>query len=130
VIDRLTDGKSHHYALQWLLSDGEHEIQRSASGYGLWWRPFGGQLPESKLAIQLGLLDDPGNFSLVRADPNSTRGWRSRYYGYKEPAISVMIETNQPQVTFWSFFGFESDVVVFHDGVMHINSAPIKLTVD
>jgi hypothetical protein len=50
-------------------------------------------------------------FSVVRSDPNSTRGWRSQYYGDKEPAISVMLETDQPRVCFWTFFGPESDSV-------------------
>ena len=75
----------------------------------------------------MGMLGGDGNFSLIRADPNSTRGWRSRYYGHKEPAISVILESTQPQVTFWSFFGVEDDVVEVVGNSLKINSETIHL---
>ena len=75
----------------------------------------------------MGLVQGNGDFSIVRADPNSTRGWRSRYYGHKEPAISVMLEADQPQVTFWTFFGFENDIVEADDNTLKINSETINL---
>jgi hypothetical protein len=59
----------------------------------------------------MGLLEGKGDFSIVRADPNSTRGWRSRYYRDKEPAISIMLETDQRRVCFWTLFGLEDDIV-------------------
>ncbi len=127
VIDSLIANEPHHYALQWLLSDGEYGMQKLASANGLWWQPFGSKLPESKLNIQLGLLDGNGDFSLVRADADSTRGWSSRYYGHKEPAMSVMLEATRPQVTFWTFFGFEEDVVEMEGNVLKINSKKIPL---
>jgi hypothetical protein len=73
------------------------------------------------------MVEGDGNFSLVRADPNSTRGWRSRYYGHKEPAISVMIESNQKNVTFWTFFGFENDVVELEGNLLKVNAIKIQL---
>jgi hypothetical protein len=76
----------------------------------------------------MGLIEGNGNFSIVRADPNSTRGWRSKYYGQKEPAISVMLEANQPQVTFWSFFGFEDDTVEIDGNVLKVNSRVINMS--
>ncbi len=75
----------------------------------------------------MGLLEGNGDFSIVRADPNSTRGWRSRYYGHKEPAISVMLEADQPQVTFWSFFGLENDVVESVGNKLKVNSKTFQL---
>ena len=57
----------------------------------------------------MGLLEGESTFSVVRGDPNSTRGWRSRYYGDKEPAISAMLETERTQACFWTFFGFDGD---------------------
>jgi len=68
------------------------------------------------------MTEGNGNFSLVRGDPNSTRGWRSRYYGHKEPAISVMLEAHQKNVTFWTFFGFENDVVEIEGKSLKVNS--------
>jgi hypothetical protein len=127
VIDNLVAKESHHYALHWLLTDGEYGIQKLASGFGVWLKPFGSKLPDSKLNIQTGLVSGNGEFSLVRADPNSTRGWRSRYYGHKEPAISLMLETDQPQVTFWTFFGVEDDVIRFVNGMLKVNEIEINI---
>jgi hypothetical protein len=80
-----------------------------------------------KYKLQLGMLNGDGGLSIVRADPDSTRGWRSRYYGHREPAISVMLEADLPQVTFWSFFGAEDDVVELNGDTLKINSETIQL---
>jgi len=80
-----------------------------------------------KYKMQTGITEGNGNFSLVRADVDSTRGWRSRYYGHKEPAISVILETDRPQVRFWSFFGFEDDVVEATGELLRVNSQEINL---
>jgi hypothetical protein len=125
VIDNLVANEFHHYALHWLLAD--FGIQKLASGYGLLLSHTDSKLSESKILIQVGITEGKGNFSLVRADADSTRGWRSRYYGHKEPAISVMLEANQPQVTFWSFFGYEDDVVEADGKSLKINSEIIQL---
>jgi len=56
-------------------------------------------------------MEGTSAFSVVRAEPDSTRGWRSQYYGDKEPAISIMLEAHQPRAWFWTFFGSDEDVV-------------------
>jgi hypothetical protein len=61
--------------------------------------------------VQAGLLDGSAILSVVRGDSKGTRGWRSQYYADKEPAISLMLEANRPGACFWTFFGFEQDVV-------------------
>jgi hypothetical protein len=80
-----------------------------------------------KFKIGMGMINGSGDLSVVRADPNSTRGWRSRYYGHKEPAISLMLEANQKNVTFWTFFGFANDVVELQGNILKINSKGIPL---
>ena len=104
-------------------------MQELATAHGLLLAPTktDSKLSDSRILIQMGMTEGNGNFSIVRADPNSTRGWRSRYYGHKEPAISVMLEANQPKVTFWSFFGFEDDVVEIEGNELKINSEKIPL---
>ncbi|MEP7136216.1 MAG: alginate lyase family protein [Chloroflexota bacterium] len=127
VIDNLAANETHHYRLHWLLADSG--VQELATAQGLLLSPIktDSKLSDSRVLIQMGLVEGNGNFSLVRADPNSTRGWRSRYYGHKEPAISLMLEANQPQVTFWTFFGFENDVVEVVGNELKINSKKISL---
>jgi hypothetical protein len=68
-----------------------------------------------------------GNFSIIRADPNSTRGWRSQYYGDKEPAISAVLEAEQAKAIFWTFFGFENDIIQIDGNILKINSHEINL---
>ncbi len=118
VVDRLTAKEPHHYALQWLLNDFPFEQNDKSVVLSL---------GEMKYKVKIGMAEDSGNFSLVRADPNSTRGWRSRYYGHKEPAISLMLEVKRPQAIFWSFFGFENDVVEIAGNGLKINSTIISL---
>jgi asparagine synthase (glutamine-hydrolysing) len=118
VVDNLHANDSHHYALHWLLGDFRYEQENNSVLLSL---------NGMKYKVQVGMIDANGNFSLVRADPKSTRGWRSQYYGHKAPAISVMLEANQPQVTFWSFFGFENDMVELKGKLLKINSKEIPL---
>ncbi|WKZ47362.1 MAG: alginate lyase family protein [Anaerolineales bacterium] len=125
VIDKLEAKESHRYALQWLLADSG--VQELAPALGLLLKPSDGKPSDSRVKIQMGLLEGDGNFSIVRADSNSTRGWRSKYYGHKEPAISVMLEANQPQITFWSFFGFENDDIEVVGNELKVNSKIISL---
>ncbi|GJQ53027.1 MAG: hypothetical protein HKUEN02_18740 [Anaerolineaceae bacterium] len=126
VIDNLVANVSHHYALHWLLPDSG--VQELAPTHGLLLQTkTDGKPSDSRIKIQMGMLDGNSNFSLVRADPNSTRGWRSRYYAHKEPAISLMLEATQPQVTFWSFFGFEDDIVELQDNILKVNGLQIQM---
>jgi asparagine synthase (glutamine-hydrolysing) len=118
VMDNLTANKPHHYALHWLLADAPFEQEENSVLLSF---------NEMKYKIQTGSLAGNGNFSLVRADPESTRGWRSRYYARKEPAISLQLEANQKNVTFWTFFGFENDVVEVAGNEFRLNA--IKITV-
>ena len=102
VVDHLDAAKTHHYALHWLLNDfayeqGENSIHLS--------------LDSANCKVQVGVVDGKAAFSIVRGDSNSTRGWHSQYYGAKEPALSVLLETDQARACFWTFFGLEEDVV-------------------
>jgi asparagine synthase (glutamine-hydrolysing) len=128
VVDHLDAAKAHHYALHWLLNDSPYEEGENSLLLSL---------ESAKCRIQVGVVDGKSAFSIVRGDPNSTRGWRSRYYGDKEPAISVLLETDQPRARFWTFFGQEEDVVqvqgetfklVSHDLRTSINIESMALT--
>ncbi|MGZ9165823.1 MAG: alginate lyase family protein [Anaerolineales bacterium] len=123
VIDHLTAVQSHHYALHWLLCDGEYGVQGLAPAKGLWLVParMDGLPSDSKIYIRMGCVEGHANFSVVRGDPTSTRGWRSQYYGHKEPAISALLETDQARVCFWTFFGFESDSIELSGETLEIN---------
>ena len=118
VIDNLTAKESHEYALHWLLGDFPYQQNSNSVLFSL---------NNMKYIVQVGLVEGNGNFSLVHADPTSTRGWRSRYYGHKESAISVILEAKQPEVTFWTFFGFENDNFEVDGKLFKLNSNKIML---
>jgi hypothetical protein len=102
VVDDLTGKQAHHYALHWLLNDVPYEEQDNLILLSL------GSL---KYKVQVGLKEGKSTFSVIRGDANSTHGWRSQYYGDKQPAISAVLETDQPRACFWTYFGFEDDPV-------------------
>ena len=126
IVDHLHANDPHHYALHWLLNDCG--VQELARAHGLILSPSDSLLSDSRVKMQVGLGEGSSTFSIVRADPNSTRGWRSRYYGHKEPAISMILETNRSQACFWTFFGFESDSITLMGNAITINSQTIQLS--
>ncbi|HEX6034583.1 MAG TPA: alginate lyase family protein, partial [Anaerolineales bacterium] len=127
VVDHLNGIQNHHYALHWLLADFPYkEINFGVQELA----PADSELPDSKVLIQMGLLEGSGNFSIVRADPDSTRGWRSRYYGEREPAISTLLETDQPQACFWTYFGFEPDVVQIEGEIFRLLSPELTTSIN
>jgi hypothetical protein len=80
--------------------------------------------------MQVGLLNGKSTFSVVRGDESSTRGWRSRYYGDKEPAISAILETDQSTASFWTFFGFETETVRLAENTLLISSRDWNTTIN
>ncbi|NOH02765.1 MAG: alginate lyase family protein [Chloroflexi bacterium] len=124
VLDDLAADEPHHYSLHWLLAD--YGIQKLASGFGVLLRTSDSLLSDS-IKIQSGVFNGEGKFTILRADPGSIRGWRSRYYAHKEPAISLLLEANQPAANFWTFFGFERDVVEVNGNVLKINRTETSL---
>jgi len=112
-VDHLTGKQVHHYSLHWLLNDFLFEQQGISILLSL---------DKMKYKVQVGLTNGTSKFSIVRADPNSTRGWRSRYYGHKEPAISAMLETDQAGACFWTFFGLENDSIEIRGESLKITS--------
>jgi asparagine synthase (glutamine-hydrolysing) len=117
VIDDLEADEPHRYALHWLLGDFPFEQKENMVLLDL-----GGM----KYKVQTGTAAGGAEFSILRADPHSTRGWRSRYYGHKEPAISLLLEARQPRLRFWTFFGFEGDAVEMSGEILRVSGTAIN----
>jgi len=97
VLDQLESQQPHLFALQWLLADlpveeliGRHSVRIKVGGQ---W-----------LKMEFCVLDGTGEFSLTRGAENSTRGWRSLYYGEKLPALSAVLSTRSVGTTFFTTF--------------------------
>jgi len=104
VLDRLEGRQPHRFRLHWLLADLPHTLAPNDLGVDL-------QIGNNILAMRINLLEGEGDFSIVRADPDSTRGWRAPYYGRKDPALSLAFETTRPLACFWTYFGPDPAVV-------------------
>ena len=140
VVDHLAGRQDHHYSLHWLICDGDYRVQDAPQGHAP--ASFGikldipdsthraSELSDSKIFIQMGLMEGEGNFSVVRGDETSTRGWRSRYYGDRDFAISAMLETDQPRACFWTYFGFESDLVKLKGEILEMSSTDWKTSIN
>lgn len=118
VIDHLDANEPHQYILHWLLNDAPFTENKNSIHL---------KYESNVYKVQTGLLGGEAKFFTARADPNSTRGWRSRYYGHKEPAISLLLEANQSHACFWSFFGFEGDIVEMVENNLKVNSKIYQL---
>lgn len=118
VIDDLEANEPHRCTLHWLLNDVPFTQNKNSLHL---------KYEASTYKIQTGLTNGEGKFSVIRANANSTYGWRSRYYGHKEPAISLLLETNQTTTCFYTFFGLEADSVQLKNNTLHLNSTIIDL---
>jgi asparagine synthase (glutamine-hydrolysing) len=118
VIDDLESNQPHHYTLHWLLNDVPFTQNKNSLHLNY---------EASIYKIQTGLTNGDGKFSIARADAHSTYGWRSRYYGHKEPAISLLLEANRPSARFYTFFGFENDIVEVRGSDLKINNIELNL---
>ena len=130
IVDHLTASTTHHYALHWLLCDATYGFQELAPGnFRVVLDSTDGKPSDSKFLIQAGPLEGNGNFSIVRADPNSRRGWRSQYSGQKEPALSLLLEADLANACFWSYFGWEGDTVERAGNLLNIRSQSWQTTI-
>jgi hypothetical protein len=63
------------------------------------------ETPRGEYLVQMGSTSACRELDLVRCDDMSPRGWRSLYYGYREPAISVVVSQESSAGDFWSLMG-------------------------
>jgi asparagine synthase (glutamine-hydrolysing) len=122
VLDLLRGLRPHRFRLHWLLADLPHQpLERGLLV----------TLPDRPLLVQLGSLQEQGEYSLVRADPDSPRGWRSRTYGQREPALSLSLELTAPAAAFWTLFGQPGDRVESAPAglILHTADGPIPVDI-
>jgi hypothetical protein len=99
VVDRLLSSGKHDYRLHWLFADREHQWDQAG---GIVFGP-------DKLSchFQVATSGDLQTPSLVVKSADSNRGWRSRYYLDKEPALSFCLNAKSDHIVFGSCFSPE-----------------------
>jgi hypothetical protein len=86
VIDDILGQGANRVACQWLLAEGPHEVDESANRIDL-------KLPVGELRIHWAVTNiEQTVVDLTCGDEaKAPRGWRSRYYGVREPALSLQL---------------------------------------
>jgi asparagine synthase (glutamine-hydrolysing) len=90
VVDDLLGEGSHEARLHWLLVDAPYEFRKELGHVML-------SLGPGQYGVQVW-SSLSGGISLVRGgtEEDKTRGWRSRYYAEKEPALSLVLNAGGP----------------------------------
>ena len=123
IVDSLRGKQPHSFRLHWLLLDAPFvvdtkqcslELQTSAGSYRL----------AANAAASTTLFD------IVRADPNSARGWRSPYYHTREPALSVCVEAKGSSVVFATILGPEAPTLLIETRRVTVQTADWNATVE
>jgi asparagine synthase (glutamine-hydrolysing) len=129
VIDHLQGELDHQFMLNWSLCHDFLQLKNTENTLQLKYK-------SRTLNAQFGLLGKHTPIDVVSVDETSERGWVSRYYGHKEPALSVQLTTQNKQALFWSFFGTAShkpvdngDDFSIHSKTWHLHLNPMQITI-
>jgi hypothetical protein len=85
IFDELLGAGKHDFRLHWLLCDGAYRWQADRD-----WARLELDTRHGTWTVEV-TCDHPAQYSLIRAGAG-TRGWRSRYYGAREAALSLVAE--------------------------------------
>jgi hypothetical protein len=97
VVDQLLSERPHRYRLHWLFPDTPYDWDRQAGRLSL--HLPGGRYHAIALAsVALESCD------VTRARETPPRGWRSQFYGGREPALSLELAAHSASVWFLTCF--------------------------
>jgi len=122
VVDDLRARRPHRYRLHWLLMDAPYDWDQATRRLTL-------STSAGSYTTQLGSLGDDGRCTLRRADEQSPRGWRARYYSQREPALSLDQIVDADAAVLWTLFGPEPSRVTVEDGALAIEQGDWHATV-
>ena len=122
VLDSLEGAAEHLFRLHWLFPDLAFEWDEEAGHLKLLTRA-------GPYHVKLGLTRGTGTFSLSRAEADSPRGWRSRYYLHREPALSLDFSAPGSRALFWTLLGPEPVKVAADDAAARLETGSWRATV-
>jgi len=97
ILDALDSQQSHAYRQHWLLADYPYDWQPPNQHLNL-------HTPQGDYHIYWLNGKHKINVDLVRSDTSTPRGWRSRYYLERTPAISLSLQTLSSSERFITLF--------------------------
>lgn len=117
VDDLLAQESSHRFELGWLLADAPYRWIEPDRALEL-------DLPGGRYCVTVGVWPRLSAISMVRADPDSDRGWHSPAYGVREPALSLRAVGTAKRFRFVTLFGPEPGRIVLEDEMMRVILPP------
>ncbi|MEM8946011.1 MAG: alginate lyase family protein [Planctomycetota bacterium] len=123
VIDQVTSAQLHDYRLHWLVADLPFEWNSKQRLLHL-------HTPDGPYQVRMLDTSEDSNVALVRADPDSPRGWQSRYYHDREPALSLSSQVRECQVRFFTLLGPGSFQVNLGSTQLEIAASELQVKVD
>ncbi|HVU11202.1 MAG TPA: alginate lyase family protein, partial [Phototrophicaceae bacterium] len=120
IVDRLAGTSLHRYRLHWLLSSYPYELDGKTIQL---------QTPAGAYACTVASDSADATLSVMQGDEQSTRGWRSRYYGQREPALSAALVAQAASVTFYTLFAPPTRSLSMIDG-LQVESARWSAAID
>ncbi len=122
IIDHLAGSRIHDYRLHWLFADVPFELSEAQR--------------QLKLHTAAGLyyaqwltLSEAAITSVVRADTSSPRGWQSRYYHDREPAISLSLNIHERSAFFYTLLGPDDCQLKLQENELRITSSNWKASI-
>lgn len=113
VLDALRSKGEHSYRLHWLFPDVPYIWDEKNGCLRL-------QTAAGEYYVRMEVMSCRGEFSLMRADEKSPRGWRSPYYNHREPALSVDLISVNNNAYFRTLFSPEDCKINYKQDVLHI----------
>ncbi|MBM3825003.1 MAG: hypothetical protein FJ404_19325, partial [Verrucomicrobia bacterium] len=117
VLDWLTSREIHQYRLHWLLLDVPYALSPDPGVAAGCQFKLVLQTPAGEYSLSTGGTEAL-RCNVVRADPTSTRGWVSRRYAHKDPALSVEAECRSQSVCLWTILGPGTVEISYQKGAL------------
>lgn len=112
IVDRIEAAQPAPARLHWLLADHPCRWDERARVLTL-------DVDGAPFYVAVAAADETGVASLVRADPETPRGWRARYYLVREPALSLALDARTR--VFVTAFGPTPCTIRFEDPIVHFD---------
>jgi len=123
VLDSLAGGEVHDYRLHWLLADVPYRFDDKE---GIVTLDFEG----THYSVRVSGNNPEIESSLVRVDALSPRGWVSRHYYDRQPALSMATITRSMRQNFYTVLGPEPFMTTMRDNKLSIDGKGWKCSVE
>lgn len=123
VLDALSSPGIHEYRLQWLLADAPYLFEEKEGAIEL---SYNGR----RYRVKVGGNGSEIEYSLMRADPLTPRGWVSEHYYDLEPALSFVAAVHSPQQLFYTILGPDPVTITMENNTLDLEGELWKCLVE